>query len=280
MLVDDAVVLAETLELADLPSIDARADVDRAIAAHRAAAIAAANTATRHTAALDHSHACNARAHLVSRFACWAAQTISGLVIEGQRAAVRAHAALKAAAAVRAAAPPPISPEERHALTTRRTARRREEGAASAAIQCALREREHVHAMRLLASRPDAAAAVARVRDAARARRAAVASMDPMQRAARHAMRMAGTTALQDLLAEVAGRRREAHDTAARIRGFARARRAAVLAARMLGGTRTVHVRRVTLLLAGETAPRHARVRAAAAAAAANSGPIGTIGLR
>ena len=64
----------------------------------------------------------------------------------------------------------------------------------------------------------------------------------------------------------------------------ARVRRAAVLAgvlaARMLGGTRTVHVRRVTLLLAGETAPRHARVRAAAAAAAANSGPIGTIGLR
>ena len=60
-----------------------------------------------------------------------------------------------------------------------------------------------------------------------------------------------------------------------------RARRAAVLAARMLGGVlRTVHVRRVTLLLAGETAPRRARVRAAAAAAAANSGPIGTIGLR
>ena len=52
---------------------------------------------------------------------------------------------------------------------------------------------------------------------AARARRAVIASMDPMQRAARHAMRMADTTALQDLLAEVAGRRREAHDTAARI---------------------------------------------------------------
>jgi hypothetical protein len=104
--------------------------------------------------------------------------------------------------------------------------------------------------------------------------------MDPMQRAARHALRLAGTTALQDLLAEVAGRRREAHDTAARLRDFARARRAAVLAARMLGGVRTAHVRRVTLLLAGETAPRRARVRAAAAAAAANSGPIGTIGLR
>ena len=96
----------------------------------------------------------------------------------------------------------------------------------------------------------------------------------------RHALRLAGTTALQDLLAEVAGRRREAHDTAARLRDFARARRAAVLAARMLGGVRTAHVRRVTLLLAGETAPRRARVRAAAAAAAANSGPIGTIGSR
>ena len=149
---DDAAALAEALEVADLPSIDERADADRAIAAHRAAVIAAANTATRHTAALDHSHACNARAHLVSRFACWAAQTISGLVLEGQRAAVR----------------------------------------------------------------------------------------------------MAGTTALQDLLAEVAGRRREAHDTAARIRDFARARRAAVLAARQMGGTRMVHVRGVTLLLAGD----------------------------
>jgi hypothetical protein len=58
-----------------------------------------------------------------------------------------------------------------------------------------------------------------------------------------------------------------------------RARRAAVIAARMRGGMRTVHVRRATLLLAGETAPRRARVRAAAAAADANSGPIGTIGL-
>ena len=73
------------------------------------------------------------------------------------------------------------------------------------------------------------------------------------------AMRMAGTTALQDLLAEVAGRRREAHDTAARIRDLARARRAAVLAARVMGGARTMHVRKVTLLLAGETAPRRSR---------------------
>ena len=130
MRADDAGAIVEALEVADLPSIDERADADRAIAAHRAAIIAAANTATRHTAALDHSHACNARAHLVSRFACWAAQTISGLVLEGQRAAVRAHVALRAAAAVRAAAPPPLSSDERRALTARRTTRRREEGAA------------------------------------------------------------------------------------------------------------------------------------------------------
>ena len=115
--------------------------------------------------------------------------------------------------------------------------------------------------------------------------------MDPMQRATlratRHAMRMAGTTALQDLLAEVAGRRRlsgarysREDPRLARAGVNAGARRAAVLAARVMGGARTTHVRRVTLLLAGETAPRRARVRAAAAAAAANSGPIGTIGLR
>ena len=42
--------------------------------------------------------------------------------------------------------------------------------------------------------------------------------------------------------------------TSARIRDLARARRAAVLAARVMGGARTMHVRRVTLLLAGETA--------------------------
>ena len=79
-----------------------------------------------------------------------------------------------------------------------------------------------------------------------------------------------------------AGERRTIDDTAARIRDLARARRAAVLAARVMGGAWTTHVRRVTLLLAGETAPRRARVRAAAAAAAANSGPTGTtsIGLR
>jgi hypothetical protein len=75
-----------------------------------------------------------------------------------------------------------------------------------------------------------------------------------------------------------------------RRRAFARARRAAVLAARVQGVPRVryvpplevlrvVHVRQVTLLLRGETPPRRARVRAAAAAAAASSGPIGTIGL-
>ena len=132
--------------------------------------------------------------------------------------------------------------------------------------------------MRLLASRPDAAATVARARDAARARRAARASMDPLQRAARHAMRMAGTTALQDLLAEVAGRRREAHDTAARIRDFARARRAGRGGAcgEADGGYTYGACEGSHAAARGRdgTAAR-ARVRADAAAAAANS----TIGL-
>ena len=104
---------------------------------------------------------------------------------------------------------------------------------------------------------------------------------------AAHAMSMAGTTALQDVMAELDGRRREAHNTAHRMGDLARARRAAVIAARLTGGMRqwhaqgmrAVHVRRVTLLLVGETALRRARVRAAAAAAAANSGPIDTTGL-
>ena len=92
-------------------------------------------------------------------------------------------------------------------------------------------------------------------------------------------MSMAGTTALQDVMAELDERRREAHNIAHRMGDLARARRAAVTAARLTGGTRAAHVRRVTLLLVGETALRRARVRAAAAAAAANSGPIDTTGL-
>ena len=53
--------------------------------------------------------------------------------------------------------------------------------------------------------------------------------------AARHAMSMAGTTALQDMMAELDGRRREARSTATRMGDLARARRAAVIAARLMG---------------------------------------------
>ena len=112
--------------------------------------------------------------------------------------------------------------------------------------------------------RRDICVARSRCRARASRARAAVASLDPLQRAARHAMHMAGTTALQDAMAELDESRREARDTATRtctrIGDLARARRAAVIAARRRGGMRsTVHVRRVTLLLAGETAPRRAR---------------------
>ena len=136
----------------------------------------------------------------------------------------------------------------------------------------------------VLASRPDAAAMlVSRARDAARVRRLIVVAMDPPLRAARRAASAAEYTALQAFRA----RRQQDED---RQRAFARARRAAVLAARAQGVQRVryvpppevpreVHVRQVTLLLRGETPPRRARVRAAAAAAAASSGPIGTIGL-
>ena len=74
-----------------------------------------------------------------------------------------------------------------------------------------------------------------------------------------------------------------------RIRDAARAKRAAVAARRAAAAADTslglhmgaggAYVPRVTLLLAGAEAPRRSRVRTAAAAAAANSGPISTIGL-
>ena len=174
----DTGAYADALESSDLPSVQSRADADRALAAHRAAVIAAANATHRSTAAEAQFWDRNVRAHLVSIFAGWAAQTVSGLILSSQRAVVHAHVPLRAAAAARAAAPPSLSLAERRALTARRAHKRRADGAADAAIQCALREREHLHATRLLASHPDAAATVSRARDAARARRAAVASLD------------------------------------------------------------------------------------------------------
>ena len=173
-------------------------------------------------------------------------------------------------------------------LLVSRKRRRQADAAANDAIQHALWERAHVQDMRLLASRPDAADLVSRVRDAARKRRAEVAALEPQQRAVRHAaivadytaLRAASRTALQDFQVRIDRWRQEALDTAARARASARAYRAAVIAARAQGEEpRAVHVRRVILLLLGETTPRCARVRAAAAAAAANSGPIGTTGL-
>ena len=182
---------------------------------------------------------------------------------------------------------PRLTTAERRVLLGRRKRRRQADAAADDAIQHALWERAHVHAMALLASRPDAADLVSRARDAARKRRADVAALEPQQRAVRHAaieadytaLRAASRTALQDFQARSDRRRQEALDTAARARASARAYRAAVIAARAQGEPRAVHVRRVILLLIGETTPRRARVRAAAAAAAANSGPIGTTGL-
>ena len=67
-------------------------------------------------------------------------------------------------------------------------------------------------------------------------------------------------------MAELDERRREARNTASRMGDLARARRAAVIAARLTGGMRAVHVRRVKLLLAGETALRRARGGARACA--------------
>ena len=282
-----AVALAEEREASELHAAQALVAADHAVAAHRAAVILAANTARDYAAAAAEAHIQSTRHNTGKHFARWVDQTVTGLIRASQRAAVQGWKLIQAANAARATAAPRLTTAERRVLLGRRKRRRQADAAADDAIQHALWERAHVHAMALLASRPDATDLVSRARDAARKRRADVAALEPQQRAVRHAaieadytaLRAASRTALQDFRARSDRRRQEALDTAARARASARAYRAAVIAARAQGEPRAVHVRRVILLLTGETTPRRARVRAAAAAAAANSGPIGTTGL-
>jgi hypothetical protein len=277
------VAAAEAREAFELLSAQELIAADHAIAAHRAAAIQAANSTRDLDAAAVASLNDRKRRASAEYFSAWVDQTVTGLIRASQRAAVKGYQLLQAANAARATAAPHLTTAERRVLLGRRKRRRQADAAADDAIQHALWERAHVHDMAVLASRPDAAAMVSRARDAARVRRRTVAAMDPPLRAARRAASAAEYTALQAFRA----RRQQDED---RQRAFARARRAAVLAARAQGVQRVryvpppevpreVHVRQVTLLLRGETPPRRARVRAAAAAAAASSGPIGTIGL-
>jgi hypothetical protein len=108
---DVASAYADALESSELPSAQARADADRALAAHRTALIDAANAWRRSTAAEAHYRDRNTRAYLISVFAGWASQTVSGLIREGQRAAARARRALNAAAATLRYAPTtPLTP--------------------------------------------------------------------------------------------------------------------------------------------------------------------------
>ena len=268
-------MLVRALETSSLPSAQARADADRALAAHRAAVIEAANAWRRSTAAEAQFRDRHTRAHLISIFSGWAAQTVSGLIREGQRAAVKAHRALQAAAAALRAAPAPrLTPEERRALTIRRKRRLREDAAAATAIQCAQRERAHLLAMRRLADCPGAADMVERARLAARARRATVVGLEDQVRDSRRAAGMANHDALRVAHEEV---QREGQEFLERSKAAARAWRASALARRR--GTRVEYEKRVQLLLTGVTPPRRSRVRAAAAEAAANSGPIGTTGI-
>jgi hypothetical protein len=64
--------------------------------------IDAANATRRSIAAEALFHDRHTRAQLVSIFASWAAQTVAGLIREGQRAAIKAHIALRAAAVANA----------------------------------------------------------------------------------------------------------------------------------------------------------------------------------
>ena len=273
---DAAGAYADALESSDLFSAQARRDADRALAAHRAAVIDAANAWRRSTSAEAMYRDRSTRARLISIFAGWAVQTVSSLIREGQRAAVRAHMALKAAAASlrTVPTPPSLTPAERRVLTVRRKRRLRDDAAAGVAIQCAQRERAHLLAMRRLAACPGAADMVERARLAARARRATVAGLDDQLRASRRDAILANHDALRVAHEEA---QRDGQEFIERSRAAARAWRASALARR--GGTRVAYERRVQLLLTGATPPRRSRIRATAAEAAANSGPIGTTGL-
>ena len=217
---------AEAREATDLLSAQEHIAADHAIAAHRAAAIQAANSTRDLDAAEATSQNDRRRRASAECFSAWVDQTVTGLIRAGQRAAVKGYKLIQAANATRATAAPRLTTAERRVLLGRRKRRRQADAAADDAIQHALWERAHVHAMALLASRPDAAAMASRARDAARARLSTVVAMDPPLREARRAASAAEYTALQAFRA----RRQQDED---RRRTFARARRAAVLGSSM-----------------------------------------------
>ena len=269
---NDAQVLADALDAAELSSARARADAERALDAYRTAAIAAANAVRLSTAADARYRDLDSHAHRVSDFTSWAAQHVSGLIRDSQRAAVRSHRAQKAAAAARAAATPRLTPAERRVLTVQRKRRRQEEQEAVSTIQSLL-------AKRRLDACPGAADLVDRARAAARRRRACVTSLDDRVRATRRSAIVASYTALRH---EVQGAQHAAQEIVLRMRTAARDKRRGVLAWRLGHGgpPRAGYEWRVRIRLVGVTPPRRSRVRAAAAEAAANSGPIGTTGIQ
>ena len=124
-----------------------------------------------------------------------------------------------------------------------------------------------------------AADIVDRARAAARRRRACVTSLDDRSRATRRSAIVASYTALRH---EVEGAQHTVQEIVLRMRTAARDRRRGVLAWRLGHGglPRAGYEWRVRIRLVGVTPPRRSRVRAAAAEAAANSGPIGTTGIQ
>ena len=152
-------------------------------------------------------------------------------------------------------------------LTVQRKRRRREEQEADSTVQFLL-------AKRRLDACPGAADMVARARAAARRCRANVLSLDARLRATRRSAIVASYLALRR---EVAGTSHAVQETVLRMRTAPRDMRRGVLARRLHAPPpRIGYERQVRIRLAGLTPPRRSRVRAAAAVAAANSGPIGT----
>jgi hypothetical protein len=158
-------------------------------------------------------------------------------------------------------------------LTAQRKRRRREEHEADSTVQFLL-------AKRRLDACPGAADMVARARAAARRCRARVTSLDDGPQSTRRSAIVADYIALRH---EMGGAPHAAWGIADRMQAAARDRRSRVVIARRSGRggpPRAPYAQQVRIRLDGVTAPRRSRVRAAAAKAAANSGPIGSSGIQ
>ena len=114
-----ALAFAEAREDSDLLSAQELIAADHAIAAHRAAAIQAGNSARSLTVAVAAAGSDRARRASAQYFSTWVDQMVTGLIRASQRAAVQGWKLIQAANAARATAAPRLTTAERRVLLSR-----------------------------------------------------------------------------------------------------------------------------------------------------------------